>query len=60
MKEFKYNAQISGITNIIKILLAYVLCEYIGISGVWLTFSVSYIIIIIALKIKVRNSNLAF
>ncbi len=60
MKEFKYNAQISGITNIIKILLAYILCEYIGISGVWLTFSVSYIIIIIALKIKVRNSNLAF
>lgn len=34
MKEFKYNAQISGITNIIKILLAYVLCRYIGISGV--------------------------
>lgn len=60
MKEFKYNAQISGITNVIKILLAYIFCKYIGISGAWLTFSISYIIIIIALKIKIKKSKLVF
>lgn len=58
MKELKYNAQVSIITNIIKILLAYILCMYIGVSGAWLTLSISYIIIIIALKRKIINSNL--
>ncbi len=57
MKEFKYKAQVSVIANIIKILLAYVLCKFIGVSGAWITFLVSSIIIIIALKMKVKNSS---
>lgn len=60
MKEFKFNAQVSGITNIIKIILAYILCMYISINGVWLTFIISYIIIITLLKSKVKKSNLEF
>lgn len=60
MQEFKYNAQVSAITNIIKILVAYILCMYIGIDGVWLTFSICYIIIIIALKGRIKKYNLIF
>jgi Na+-driven multidrug efflux pump len=55
MKELKYNAQVSISTNTIKILLSYILCKYIGISGAWLTFSISCIIIIIALKRKIKT-----
>lgn len=55
MKELKFNAKVSGITNIIRILLAYVLCKFFGISGVWLTFSITYIAIILILKTKTDN-----
>lgn len=60
MKEFKFNAQVSGITNIIKVILAYILCMYIGISGAWLTFSINYILIIALLKRKINKTNLTF
>ena len=49
MKELKFIAKVSGITNIIKILLAYVLCEFFSISGAWITFSITYITIILIL-----------
>lgn len=55
MKELKFNAKVSGITNIIRILLAYVLCKFFGISGVWVTFSITYIAIILILKTKTDN-----
>lgn len=58
MKEFKYNAKVSAIISTTKILLTYILCMLIGIKGAWLTFSISYIIIIIALKTKIKDSNL--
>lgn len=58
MQELKYNAQVSIVTNIAKVFLAYVLCIYIGIYGVWLTFSINYIFIIIALKRKIKISCL--
>lgn len=58
MKEFKFNAQVSGITNIVKILLAYILCTYFGIGGVWVTFSITYIAIIIILKRKIETSKI--
>ncbi|MCI8290817.1 MAG: hypothetical protein HFJ25_00960 [Clostridia bacterium] len=57
MKEFKYNAQISGLTNIIKIVLAYVLSMNIGIEGVWVTFIISYIVRIVALKRRAKKMN---
>lgn len=60
MKELKYNAQVSVITNTVKVLLAYVLCKYIGISGAWLAFIISYIAIIVASKRKIKNSELSF
>lgn len=60
MKEFRFNAQVSGITNIVKILLAYILCMYFGINGVWITFSITYIAIIIILKRKINNSKMNF
>lgn len=53
MKELKFSAQVSGIINITKILLAYILCMYFGISGVWITFSITYIAIIIILKRRI-------
>lgn len=55
MKELKFNAKVSGITNIIRILLAYVLCKLFGISGAWMTFSITYITIILILKTKADN-----
>lgn len=55
MKELKFNAKVSGITNIIRILLAYVLCKLFGISGAWVTFSITYIAIILILKTKADN-----
>lgn len=55
MKELKFNAKVSGITNIIKILLAYILCKFFGISGAWMTFSITYIAIILILKTKTDN-----
>jgi Na+-driven multidrug efflux pump len=58
MKEFKFNAQVSGITNIVKILLSYILSRYLGISGVWITFSIIYIIAILILKRKVNTSKI--
>lgn len=58
MKEFKFNAQVSGITNIVKILLAYIFCTYFGIGGVWVTFSITYIAIIIILKRKIETSKI--
>lgn len=56
MKEFKYRANISGITNIAKILLSYILCAYLGISGVWIAFCITSIIIIFILKRKVDSN----
>lgn len=58
MKEFKFNAQLSLIVNIFKIFLAYFLSMFIGISGVWLTFIITYIIIIIILKEKIKKSHI--
>ncbi len=55
MKELKFIAKVSGITNIIKILLAYVLCEFFGISGAWITFSITYITIILILRMRTNN-----
>lgn len=60
MKEFKFNAQVSGITTILKTLLAYVLCMYFGVSGVWITFSIIYILIISILKKKTDSLKLNF
>ena len=57
MKELKYNAQVSIITNTLKVLLAYILCKYIGVSGAWIAFIISYIAIIISLKRKIRISE---
>ena len=55
MKELKFIAKVSGITNIIKILLAYVLCEFFSISGAWITFSITYITIILILRMRTNN-----
>lgn len=60
MKEFKFKAKVSGIINISKILLAYILCMYFGINGVWITFSITYIIMIIILKRRIKASNISF
>ncbi len=57
MKELKYNAQVSIITNTLKVLLAYILCKYIGVSGAWIAFIISYIAIIFSLKRKIRISE---
>lgn len=60
MKELKYNAQVSIIANTVKVVLAYILCKYIGVSGAWLAFIINYIAIIIALKRKIKISKLYF
>lgn len=55
MKELKYMAKVSGITTIIKIVLAYILSIYFGISGVWATFVITYLLIIVMLKRKINK-----
>ncbi len=47
-----------SLPSAIKVLLSYLLSMYIGVHGVWLTFSISYIIIIVSLKRKVKCCDL--
>ena len=58
MKEFKFNAQVSFIINIVKIILAYLLSRFIGINGIWLTFIIAYITTILIMKKRIDKSKL--
>lgn len=60
MKEFKFNAQVSFIANILKIILAYLLSKLMGVFGVWLTFIITYILLIIILKTKTNESYIFY
>ncbi len=58
MKEFKFNAQLSLIANVFKVVWAYLLSKLMGINGVWLTFIITYVIIISILKKKINKSHI--
>lgn len=60
MKEFEFNAKLSGIINTIKIILAYLLSKILGVCGVWITFSVCYLFMIYMLKKKIRKSEIGY
>lgn len=58
MKELKFNAKLSGISNTIQILCAYILCNYFSIIGVWIAFCFTCVFMIVILKNKIRSLNI--
>lgn len=57
MKELKFSAKLSGISNTIQILFAYILGSYFSITGVWIAFCFKYVFMIIILKNKIKSLN---
>lgn len=54
LKEFKYNGLTSSIVNASKVILSLILSMTLGIKGVWLTFIICYIILILLLKRRIN------
>ena len=54
LKEFKYNGRVSSIVNASKVILSFILSMTLGIKGVWLTFIICYIILILLLKRRIN------